>query len=181
MNISLNQTVPSGQTWKFKISNGKQYKVYSSSKYLLYELTDNNLVITARKEASNGDNVVLVNGDQSTTYTLNKQAIPIPTTETFIAYYGNTSTEMPSTYTDGTSKVITDGTFEFIANNKIAWFALPQQLEVNDVIETMFGTSWKGDIPELTNAVVSGDYRMYHINFEISTPHSTNLKIIYTK
>lgn len=181
MNISLNQTVPSGQTWKFRISNGKQYKVYSSSKYLLYELTDNNLVITARKEASNGDNIVLVNGDQFTTYTLNKQAIPIPTTETFIAYYGNTSTEMPSTYTGGTSKVITDGTFEFVANDKIAWFALPQQLEVNDVIETMFGTSWKGDIPEIQNAVVVGDYRMYHIDFGVTEAHTTNLKITYTK
>jgi hypothetical protein len=63
MNITLNQTSIAGQTWKFKIQNGKSYKAYSSSKYLLYELTDDNLVITARKEANNGDNVVLVNGD----------------------------------------------------------------------------------------------------------------------
>mgnify|MGYP007038245941 CR=1 FL=1 len=63
MNIQLNQSVPEGQTWKYKISNGKNYTVYSSSKYLLYEITDNNLVITARKEAQNGDNIVIVNGD----------------------------------------------------------------------------------------------------------------------
>lgn len=180
MNITLNQTSIAGQTWKFKIQNGKNYKAYSSSKYLLYELTDDNLIITARKEAQDGDNIVLVNDDQYMTYTLNKQIQPASQNETFTAYYGSGSS-MPDNYAGGTSKVISNGEFEFTAYAQIAWFALPRGLEVEDVIETMFGTSWKGDIPEIQNAVVVGDYRMYHIDFGVTEAHTTNLKITYTK
>jgi len=122
-----------------------------------------------------------VNGDHFTIYTLNKEQVLPSGNDTFTVYYGNESTNMPDTYTQGSSKTVSDGHFEFVANNKIAWFALPQQLVVQDVIETMFGTSWKEDIPEIQNAVVSGDYRMYHIDFGITESHNTNLKITYTK
>ena len=193
MNIQLNWTVPAGQTWKYKLSNGKNYRIYSSSKNLLYELTDNNLVITARKEAQDGDNIVLVNTDnQYTTYTLNKaQSGGDAVNRTYTAYYGNVDSEsqIPSSYTTGQSKVITGGVFEYTATKNVTWFALPRGLKIEDVIEVWFETSWKGDIPELqestlvgqnNNEVIVGDYQIYHITFDIIGSHNTNLKITYT-
>lgn len=194
MNIQLNWTVPAGQTWKYRLSNGKNYRIYSSSKNLLYELTDDNLVITARKEAQDGDNIVLVNTDnQYTTYILNKvaQSGGDVVNRTYTAYYGNVDSEdqIPSSYTAGQSKVITGGVFEYTATKNVTWFALPRGLKIEDVIEIWFETSWKGDIPELqestlvgqnNNEVIVGDYQMYHITFDIIGSHNTNLKITYT-
>lgn len=164
---NLYQTVPVGQTWIFKIENGKQYTARSTSKYFLYQLTDKNLIITARKEVpeyieSNVRPQIIISDkydNDVASYTLYKNYAPKP--EAVTIYYGS-SAEVPDTLTPEGYKTVqvsgNSGSVTFTNTDRTKWIALPNGWTLTEWKEISDNTSL---ISNLSTKTVD-NYTMYY-------------------
>lgn len=156
MNVTLTQTIPVGQTWIFEIEDGSSWTATSSSKYLLYELTNDNLVIIARKEAPDGAQVTLTKEDnEPKIYTLagyvpdqepqeDDDPTPVTPTAKTTIYYGSSSTvkndytleELSTMAISGNSGSVTiDGN-----GKKVILIAIPNNWRLTSWKETVMNT-----------------------------------------
>lgn len=175
--MNLNWTNPVGQQWIFAVQNGDSYIATSSSPYLLFELTNDNLVIMARKEAPNGAHVDLNCNGITVTYTLNKNFSEETVSGTTF-YYGNSS-GVPTVVTNGNTFTATGNTAEitFYANNRYAWVAAPSGWNLIGWIETTLGTDFLNP-NQIQNTIVGG-YNVYYFQGVVNIDN--NLKVTFNK
>lgn len=169
-NYTLNQTIPVGQQWSFRVEDGSQYTIESSSNKLLYQLTNNNLIIIADKDAEDGAYITLTNDPVVIKYTLNKENVPENIVSDITIYKG-TSREFPNNYTSGTIEQFNKTPFEVYVqgNKRFIWIAIPNDLSISNVVDTTLNQS---QTSSFVNVSV-GDYELYYFNTNLNNPNTT--------
>lgn len=169
-NITLNQTIPVGQTWIFEIENGEQYNIESSSPLLLYQLTSNNLFITADMKAPNGATITLTNDPVVIRYTLDKTGIIEVPTNPITIYKGSTAT-LPQDFTSSDAISFNKTPFDVYVKGikRYIWIAIPKSLSVTNVVDTTLNQEQLN----MFNVEERGDFKVYIFNTNLNNPDTT--------